>query len=400
MNRRRLVVIATALATVALVAGVASGTAVALETADAVESPSPSPSTAADATTGEDPTCSFPLTVTDDSGTEITLEDEPESVVTLAPSAAQTMWEIGAEEKVTGTTRHAANLEGADERTNVSTDAATIEPEIVVEEDPDLVLAPSSNFVTDETVETLRESGLSVYYFDSADSIDEVRERTLLIGSLVGECEGAAATVEWMDEELAVVEETIEGEDRPAVLYTFFGFTAGEDTFIHSLVEAAGGTNVAAEVGIEEYAELNEETVVEVDPDWIVLNTNSPEVPDSPAYESTTAVQNDQVLILDVNKLNRPGPRTVHAISELAETFHPEAYAAAEVREAGSSDDPDSSSGGDDADPGTTSDGSAETTADEADPDGIPGFGLTAAVLASALVAVVLAGIRYGNTDS
>ncbi|MEF8772443.1 MAG: vitamin B12 ABC transporter substrate-binding protein BtuF, partial [Halodesulfurarchaeum sp.] len=46
--------------------------------------------------------CSFPLTVTDATGEEVEIEEPPESVVTLAPSAAQTMWEIGAQEQVVG----------------------------------------------------------------------------------------------------------------------------------------------------------------------------------------------------------------------------------------------------------------------------------------------------------
>ncbi|THE65771.1 ABC transporter substrate-binding protein [Salinadaptatus halalkaliphilus] len=332
--------------------------------------------------------CSFPLTVTDDTGTEITLEDEPDSVVTLAPSAAQTMWEIGAAEKVTGVTQHAANLEGAEDRTNISTAAQTVEPELVVAEEPDLVLAPSSEYVSEETVNALRESGLTVHHFESAESIDDVRERTHRIGSLVGECEGTAETVAWMDEELELVESTIEGEDRPDVLYTFFGFTAGEGTFIDTIIETAGGTNVAAEAGIEEYAELNEETVIEMDPDWIVLNTNSPTVPDSPAYDSTTAVENDQAVIIDVNHLNRPGPRTVHAVSELAEALHPDAYAEATEEPDASGDEPDASG----------SDRTDERPADGT--DAVPGFGPIATALAVALLLGAIGAIRQDNTRS
>ncbi|MFP8953285.1 PGF-CTERM-anchored ABC transporter substrate-binding protein [Natrialbaceae archaeon A-arb3/5] len=331
----------------------------------------------------DEPNCSFPLTETDASGTEVTLEDEPETVVTLNPSAAQTLWEIGAEEKVIGTTKHAMNLDGAEDRTNVSTEAETIEPEIVVDLDPDLVLAPSSNYVSEETVETLREAGVTVYYFQSAESIDEVRERTLFVGSLVGECDGAEETVDWMDAELEAVADAIDGEERPDVLYTFFGHTAGEDTFIHELIEAGGGTNVAAEAGISEYPQISDETVIEQDPDWIVLNTNSPEVPDGPAYESTTAIENDQTLVVDINHLNRPGPRVVHAVTAFAETFHPEAYAEA------TGDEPSESANGSTADDGT---GGA---------DGVPGFGALSAVVGLCITLFVAhRTIRHGDERS
>lgn len=277
----------------------------------------------------ETPECSYPVTETDATGESVTIEEEPETVVTLNPSGAQTMWEIGAEEKVVGVTKHAMNLEGADERTNISTEGQTITHEVVVDLDPDLVIVPLSQVATEEDVETLREAGLTVFAYPVADSIDEVRERTLFTGQLVGECEGAAETVDWMDEQLDIVEEAVSDEPRPNVLYTFFGFTTGNGTHIHEILETAGGNNVAADAGIEEYQQVNEEVVLAEDPEWIVTNTNSPEIPDGEGFEQTTAVQENQTIVLDINHVNRPAPRIVYAITELAETFHPEAYAEA-----------------------------------------------------------------------
>ena len=294
--------------------------------------------------TATDQKCRFPVTETDATDTAVTLEEEPETVVTLNPSAAQTMWEIGAEEKVIGVTKHATNLEGAEERANVSRSGETVNPETVVELDPDLVLAPSSQVVSEDLIEVLREAGLTVYNFPSATSLDDVRAHTRLTGRLVGECDGADETVAWMDREIGVVEAAVEGEDRPDVLYTFFGYTAGEGTFIHEVIETAGGNNVAAEAGIEEYQQINEETVLEQDPEWIVLNSDSPEVPDGEAYDATTAVREDQVVVVNINHLNRPGPRVVYGVSKLAETFHPEAYAAA-AAEAESTETPDDERG-------------------------------------------------------
>ncbi|GAB3032502.1 PGF-CTERM-anchored ABC transporter substrate-binding protein [Natronobiforma cellulositropha] len=337
--------------------------------------------------------CGFPLTVTDATGAELTLEEPPERVVTLNPSAAQTLWEIGADDRVVGVTKHATNLEGADERTNISTPAETIEPERVVGLEPDLVIAPGSNYVGEELVEVLREAGLTVYHYPSADSIDTVYEQTRLIGALVDECDGAEATTDWMDEELAAVDAALEGEDRPAVLYEFFEFTAGEGTFVHEILERAGGDNIAAEAGIEGYQLVNEETVVEYDPEWLVLNTNSPEVPESEAFAATSAVQSDQVVVVDVNLLNRPGPRIVDAITTLAATFHPEAYAEARAEastdaetestaddSSGAADAGDTDADGERADDTDEADDSSDAADASADDDGSPGFGTLLAV--------------------
>jgi iron complex transport system substrate-binding protein len=78
--------------------------------------------------------CSFPVERADATGTEVTIAEEPasESVVTLNPSAAQTMWEIGAQETVVGVTKHAMNLPGAESKTNISSNEQTISNEEVV----------------------------------------------------------------------------------------------------------------------------------------------------------------------------------------------------------------------------------------------------------------------------
>ena len=74
--------------------------------------------------------CGYPYSAEDATGTEVTLEERPERITTLNPSAAQTMWEIGGEDQVVGVTQYASYLEGADERTNVSAAASGWNPSV------------------------------------------------------------------------------------------------------------------------------------------------------------------------------------------------------------------------------------------------------------------------------
>lgn len=338
-----------------------------------------------------DTDCTFPITVEDDTGTELTLEERPDRIVTLRPSAAQTLWEIGGKEQVVGVSKHAENLEGTDEIDSISEEETTVSTEKVVGLEPDLVLAPGSS--DDETVDQLRNLDVTVYQFESAASLDDVYSNVETIGQLSGNCDGAAETTEWMDEQLDIVADAVEGEESPDVLYSFFGFTAGQDTFIDELIVAAGGTNVAAEEGIEEYQPLNQETVVDTDPDWIVLNTNSPEIPEGEGYEETTAVQNDQVIIVDINHLNRPGPRVVYAVTEMAEAFHGDAYAeAVDTAADDATEDGEGTEQSDDE--GAEQNGVDGQTNDDAEDDrsaddDLSGFGVVVAALALSLVALL-----------
>jgi len=272
--------------------------------------------------------CAFPVTETDTTGTEVTLEEPAEEVVVLDASSAQVFWEIGAEDRVTGmpVEEFTAYLEGSQNRTDV-TDGQQVLVERVVELEPDLVVAP--NYLDEETMTQLRDAGLTVYQLGLEDSFEAIYTKTALYGHFVGECDAATETVEETREDVRAVEEAVAGRERPRVLYFFFGFVAGNGTFIHDVVETAGGQNVAAEAGIGGYAEISEEVVVERDPEWIVAPSHAG-FPEGEPYASTTAFESNQTLVVDENLISQAGPRVVVPLRQMAETFHPEAFESSE----------------------------------------------------------------------
>ncbi|WP_237561234.1 PGF-CTERM-anchored ABC transporter substrate-binding protein [Halococcus sediminicola] len=270
--------------------------------------------------------CSFPVTATDATGTEVTVEDEPQKVVALGASTAQTLWDIGAKEKVVGIPVNptTAYLNGSTERTDIyQADEFSVATEEVVGLEPDLVLAPS--VIPNESVAALRDAGLTVYKFEFGNSLSGIYEKTNQTGKLVGACEGARETVEATKTRVNAIEQAIEGEERPSVLYAQGGgFVAGNGTFIHEIIEAAGGENLAADVGIEGYERISNETVAAQDPDWIIASDASL-VPAGEPYASTTALREDQVIALNTTLLSQPAPRVVIPMTEIARNLHPEA---------------------------------------------------------------------------
>jgi putative ABC transporter PGF-CTERM-modified substrate-binding protein len=287
------------------------------------------------ATAAED--CSFPVTRTDATGTAVTVPAEPETVVTLNPSAAQTMYEIDAWEKVIGVSTYADYLPGADEKTTIGTGRSDASVETTLALDPDLVLAP--NTISDSTVSQYRSAGLTVYRFEAAEDLADIEAKTRLIGDLVGACEEADDRADEMDRGIEVVEDAVADVDRPKVFYTFFGFTAGDDTFVHEVIETAGGDNVAADrpginangASTSNFFSVNSEVVVEADPAWFVLNTDeysTATVPSGPGgvYEGTTAYREGNAVVLNADEISQPAPRIVDAIVDLVRVLHPEAY--------------------------------------------------------------------------
>jgi iron complex transport system substrate-binding protein len=382
MARTQIVMVS--LLTVLVVAAAASGGGLAAETAAGTGpgdggAPAVAPVTgpgdggapaAADATAG----CSFPFSSVDATGTEVSVEEAPERVVTLNPSAAQTMWEIGARDRVVGVTKYATYLDGAAEKSNVSGGGfTTVVNEKVVALEPDLVLVPNAtNNLNPGKVQQLRDAGLTVYVFGLAGSLEDISEKTLLTGKLAGACDGAEASAEQMESQVATVEDAVEGEQRPDVLFVLGpgGFTAGSGTFIHTAIETAGGANVAADENITGYKSISEEVVADRDPDWIVKPTGV-SLPPSGVYNQSTAVQEGRVLEVDNNFVSQPAPQIVEPIVTMAKAFHPEAYAEANTTATPSPTPADT--------PATTDVSTEPSSPSET---GSPGFGLVAALAA------------------
>ncbi|MGL4820595.1 MAG: ABC transporter substrate-binding protein, partial [Bacilli bacterium] len=105
-------------------------------------------------------------------------------------------------------------------------------------------------------------------------------------------------------------------------------YVAGNNTFLNELVTLAGATNVFSDV--EGWPQVSEETLIKKDP-AIYLFTYGYYVPDAAAqvkankkYANAAFVKNDQIIGLDADQTNRPGPRLADALVDLTQKLYPE----------------------------------------------------------------------------
>lgn len=330
--------------------------------------------------------CGYPYSATDATGTEVSVDDRPERIVALQASTSQILWEVGARDRVVGmpVRAYTAYLNGSEERTDVLTeDGRSVDVEQVVALEPDLVIAPSS--IPNSTVEQLRDADVTVYKFEFDRSIESIYAKTNLVGRLVGNCQQANATVEEMRADVERVENAVEGREAPRTLYYFYNFTAGDGTFIHEVIETAGGDNVAANAGITGYREISDEVVAEHDPQWIITPGDAP-LPEREPFPSTTAYRENQTLSVNPNYMNQPAPRVVIPMLEIAQALHPEAFenetTETETETETETAEPETAT----AETAADGDSLVETTTTAEDG---PGFGAVAAVLALLAVALL-----------
>jgi len=325
-----LVVVSVAVAAVPAAAGPLTGANEATEESNAKTTPNPA--TAGSDSDGSPPAalvreCEYPFEYTDDTGTTVTISEDPDRVVAMAPSAAQTMWEIGGKDEVVGVSRLSYYLDGAGEKANISAPGfGRYNVERIVALEPDVVLAP--NVVRTSAVDGLREAGVEVVKFPAATSIEDVENKTRLIGHLTGNCEGAVDAVAWMEANLDAIESAVADADRPSVLYSLGGgYTVGRNTFIDDTITAAGATNIVAAANISGYPEINEELVVTRDPEYLLVTAPDPPIAKQSPYNSTTAVREGNIVVVNPNYLNQPAPRSVvYAVRNMTEQFHAETF--------------------------------------------------------------------------
>jgi iron complex transport system substrate-binding protein len=106
-------------------------------------------------------------------------------------------------------------------------------------------------------------------------------------------------------------------------------YTAGEGSFLASLITTAGGEPITGDA-LSTSIEL--EDLVAADPELILLgsatydSTITPEsVAARPGWESMTAVVDGRIVPINDIIVSRPGPRIVDGLEALAEAIHPDA---------------------------------------------------------------------------
>ncbi|SFR46742.1 PGF-CTERM-anchored ABC transporter substrate-binding protein [Halogeometricum limi] len=269
--------------------------------------------------------CSFPYSATDATGTEVTLDSDPKRVVTLNPSAAQTMWELGASDDVVGVSQYATYLDGADEKQNVS-GAGGPSVEKVLAANPDLVLVPNTTYgFAKDRVDQIRAQGVPVFVFGTGTSLSFVADKTEQTGRLTGNCEAGRRVADDVRTSAELMREALADEEKPVGLNYFYGYTSGANTFIGDVMTTAGLRNGAAEANVTGFGQVNDELVVEMNPEYVVVPSGAT-IPTNEAWNSTTAVQEGNVVEVNENYLQQPAPRSVDAAETIMQAVHPEAY--------------------------------------------------------------------------
>ena len=271
------------------------------------------------------------------------LPANPQRVVSLAPSATEVLFAVGAGDRVIGVTRYCDYPPEANELPEVG---GFLDPnyEMLIALDPDVLALLT---VHDDVQPTLKQMGLPYLVFDH-ERIDGILESIAVAGDVFDEEAGAEALLADLRGRMAAVQERVAGGPRPRVLISAgreYGageitsiYAGGPDEWYDTLLTMAGGQN--AYDGDVRFPELSVEAVLRMDPEIVLeLAPNLEEqglTPEVVRAEWSTlpqlaAVKEARVHVLTGDYVATPGPRFVQLLEDMALALHPAAYADTEA---------------------------------------------------------------------
>ncbi|PSQ95146.1 MAG: ABC transporter substrate-binding protein [Bacteroidetes bacterium SW_9_63_38] len=267
--------------------------------------------------------------VTDALGRPVSVDSSVERVVSLAPNLTELAYAAGGGDRLVAVTTADDYPPAVDTLDRLS--ALPVDFEAVTAQRPDLVLATDQVNPPGDT-DTFEALDVPIYFF-SFSSLDDVFDGLRTMGSLLGTEAAARDSVRALQRRLSCLRvrtDSIPLPERPRVLVligdqALYSFGAG--SYIHTLVEAAGGRSITDSLDTEAPT-LSEEFVLTEQPDVIVGAWGSSYNPDTllahhPTWDVVPAIRNGRVYSLPPDLLLRPGPRLVTGAARMATRLHP-----------------------------------------------------------------------------
>lgn len=277
----------------------------------------------------------FPVTVIDDGGFTVTVDKEPQTIVSLAPTNTEIIFALGLGDKVIGDTDYCNYPEAAKTLPKIG-GYSTINIEKIVALNPDVIYANHNNGY--DNIEHLKELGYTIILINP-ESIDGIYNAIEIIGKTSGADLKAEAVIAEIKSGIKEITDKLKGvETKPSVMHAMSVdpyWVSGSKTFQDELISLAGAVNAFSDV--ESWGTVTIEKLITTSPDIILTdpgadmgspgeNTLQQAFFTDPRLSDITAVKNQDVYVMDADIFDRGGPRVVEALDALVKITHPEIF--------------------------------------------------------------------------
>ena len=279
----------------------------------------------------------FPLTVVDTIGRNIRVKEKPKQIISLAPSLTQTIFALGADDRLVGRTRFCLWPPEAQAIKSIGGPAVP-EIESMMALTPDLVLATTLTPI--EVVRQIEALGVPIAIFKQ-ESVEGTFSDMQVIGRLIGAASQADTAIQELEKrrhDLSEIIGAISIRPRTLLLYGVDGlYSAKVGTFPSDMIELAGGDNIVKTTA-SDWPQLSMESIIEWNPEVILVTLrisgeekkNVDKViadwKEDTRWTTVSAVMNHRIYFLDDTLMTVPGPLMIETAETIAKALHPELF--------------------------------------------------------------------------
>jgi iron complex transport system substrate-binding protein len=270
----------------------------------------------------------------DATGRKWELRQPVERIASLAPSVTEILYAIGAEDLIVGVSRFCDYPIAAKLKPKVG-EFNRPDMERLKSAAPDVALF--TEYLKAEDQEALDEAGIR-YLVLPARNLQDILDTALELGKMSGRAESAQALADKIQDGVEAVRRKTGGlpkADRPRVYVEVDGprnlYALGPESFMDDVIRLAGGTNIFKGAKAPYFAVAPEE-IIRLNPDLILIDHPfqfKVGLSKRPGWDAIAAVRNGRVYDgtdYDIILLNRPGPRIVQSLAEVARILNPRIF--------------------------------------------------------------------------
>jgi iron complex transport system substrate-binding protein len=268
-------------------------------------------------------------TFVDDLGRRVYLAKPARRIVSLSPSSTEILFAVGLDSEIVGVTTFCDYPPQAKLKPKIGSSIPNLEAILGLK--PDLVLG--QDFIRPDVLAKLEQLRVPVFLV-SPKTVEDIFGHINTVGRLVEHEREARLVVQGLRDRLAEVGRRLTRAKRIRVFYVVNTeplISIGSASFIHQMIEVAGGENIAGRMTMP-YPKVSLEEVIRKDPEVIIFPIGTTEgIPEAEQngwrkWTGLSAVVHNRLYQVQGVLVNRPGPRVVEGIEVLAHLLHPELF--------------------------------------------------------------------------
>ena len=240
---------------------------------------------------------SFPISVIDDRGKTIVIDERPERIIAVNALYAEIVVDLGALDRLIAVADSPDNPEVTSGLPSVGPTYA-FNVELIVGLEPDLVLGASDWGGERPALEA---AGITVLTTPLLASVPDIFSSIESIAAAIGNTSEGVKLIGWIAREIVDAEALVLGTSEISAAFLYMGtpgdlpYAAGTGAIENELILRAGGTNVFADVG--GFPQVSLESILEKDPAVIFTAPSHIEnLLEHPLLQGVSAIRDGRVV--------------------------------------------------------------------------------------------------------